>query len=79
MARYCWLFTASQLKPEHYPRVEDSDKDKILGELRKFVGEKMSVIIIGINPQEDKLVFSEKATNQEERKKLSTNTTLVMI
>lgn len=59
---------ASQLKPEHYPRVEDSDKDKILGELRKFVGEKMSVIIIGINPQEDKLVFSEKATNQEERK-----------
>lgn len=59
---------ASQLKPEHYPRVEGSDKDKILGELRKFVGEKMSVIIIGINPQEDKLVFSEKATNQEERK-----------
>lgn len=59
---------ASQLKPEHYPRVEGSDKDKILGELRKFVGEKMSVIVIGINPQEDKLVFSEKATNQEERK-----------
>ncbi len=59
---------ASQLKPEHYPRVEGSDKDKILGELRKFVGEKMSVIIIGINAQEDKLVFSEKATNQEERK-----------
>lgn len=28
----------------------------------------MPVIIIGINPQEDKLVFSEKATNQEERK-----------
>lgn len=61
---------ASQLKPEHYPRVEGSDKDKILGELRKFVGEKMSVIIIGINPQEDKLVFSEKATNQEERKEV---------
>lgn len=59
---------ASQLKPEHYPRVEDSDKDKILNELRKFVGEKMSVIVIGINAQEDKLVFSEKATNQEERK-----------
>lgn len=61
---------ASQLKPEHYPRVEGSDKDKILGELKKFVGEKLSVIIIGINPQEDKLVFSEKATNQEERKEV---------
>ena len=61
---------ASQLKPEHYPRVEDSDKDKILRELKKFVGEKLSVTIISINPQEDKLVFSEKAGNQEERKEV---------
>lgn len=61
---------ASQLKPEHYPRVEGSDKDKILRELKKFVGEKLSVIVISINPQEDKLVFSEKATNQEERKEV---------
>lgn len=58
---------ASQLRPENYPRVEDSDKDKILRELKKFVGEKMSVNIISANPKEDKLVFSEKATNQEER------------
>ena len=61
---------ASQLKPEHYPRVEGSDKDKILHELKKFVGENLSVIIISISPQEDKLVFSEKATNQEERKEV---------
>ncbi len=61
---------ASQLRPEHYPRVEDSDKDKILRELKKFVGEKLAVTIISINPQEDKLVFSEKATNQEERKEV---------
>ncbi len=58
---------ASQLRPEHYPRVEDSDKDKILRELKKFVGEKISVNILSANPKEDKLVFSEKATNQEER------------
>ena len=58
---------ASQLRPENYPRVEDSDKDKILKELKKFVGEKMSVSIISANPKEDKLVFSEKVTNQEER------------
>jgi small subunit ribosomal protein S1 len=61
---------ASQLKPEHYPRVEDSDKEKILRELKKFVGERLDVIIISINPQEDKLVFSEKATNQNERKEV---------
>lgn len=58
---------ASQLRPENYPRVEDSDKDKILKELKKFVGETMSVNIISANPKEDKLVFSEKSTNQEER------------
>lgn len=58
---------ASQLRPENYPRVEDSDKDKILKELNKFVGERMSVNIISANPKEDKLVFSEKSTNQEER------------
>ena len=61
---------ASQLRPENYPRVEDSDKDKILRELKKFVGEKMSVSIISANPKEDKLVFSEKVTNQEERKEV---------
>jgi len=61
---------ASQLRPENYPRVEDSDKDKILKELKKFVGEKMSVNIISANPKEDKLVFSEKSTNQEERKEV---------
>ena len=58
---------ASQLRPENYPRVEDSDKDKILRELKKFVGQKMAVNIISANPKEDKLVFSEKTTNQEER------------
>ncbi len=61
---------ASQLKPEHYPRVEGSDKDKILRELKKFVGEKLAVTIISLSPQEDKLVFSEKAGNQEERKEV---------
>ncbi|OGG65660.1 hypothetical protein A2Z56_00205, partial [Candidatus Kaiserbacteria bacterium RIFCSPHIGHO2_12_45_16] len=51
---------ASQLKPEHYPRISDGDKDKILDELKKFVGEKLSVTIIGASPKESKLIFSEK-------------------
>ena len=31
---------ASQLKADHYPRVADGDKDKILDELKKLVGQK---------------------------------------
>ncbi len=61
---------ASQLKAEHYPRVEDSDKDKILKELKKLVGEKISVIIISTLPKEGKLIFSEKDNNPEEKKEV---------
>ena len=32
---------ASQLKDEHYPRVEDGDKDKILRELKKLIGKRI--------------------------------------
>jgi small subunit ribosomal protein S1 len=58
---------ASQLKSEHYPRVTDGDKDKILKELKKLIGEKISVIIIGAIPKEGKLIFSEKDNNPKER------------
>ncbi len=61
---------ASQLKAEHYPRVLDSDKDKILKELKKLVGEKLSVMIISTLPKEGKLIFSEKDNNPEEKKEI---------
>lgn len=61
---------ASQLKPENYPRVEDSDKEKILKELRKLVGQELSLSVLSINPKEDKLVFSEKTTGDEEKKEI---------
>jgi len=61
---------ASQLKPEHYPRVEDGDKEKIADELRKLVGEKLLVSIIGVDPEEDKLIFSEKTPASPERQKI---------
>ncbi len=61
---------ASQLKAEHYPRVLDSDKDKILKELKKLVGEKLSVMIISTLPKEGKLIFSEKENNPEEKKEI---------
>lgn len=59
---------ASQLSAEHYPRVEDGDKDKIYGELQKLVGEHLSVIIITADQKEGKLIFSEKGPQEKEEK-----------
>lgn len=61
---------ASQLKAEHYPRVMDGDKDKILDELRKLVGERIMVSIISAAPKEGKLIFSEKGADDKEKKEL---------
>ncbi len=58
---------ASQLKPEHYPRISDGDKDRILEELRKLVGEKIAVIIIAAIPKEGKLIFSEKSHETKDK------------
>ena len=64
---------ASQLKAEHYPRVVDGDKDKILDELRKLVGTRLTVSIIGAQPKEGKLVFSEKGVDDKEKRELIQN------
>ena len=64
---------ASQLKAEHYPRVADGDKDRILDELRKLVGQKLPVSIIGAQPKEGKLIFSEKGADDKEKKELIAN------
>jgi small subunit ribosomal protein S1 len=61
---------ASQLKSEHYPRVEDGDKDKILEELKNLIGQKLSVSVIAALPQEGKLIFSEKDLNDEDKEKI---------
>lgn len=61
---------ASQLKADHYPRVEDGDKDKILEELKKFVGQKLSVVIINASPKEGKLIFSEKSPETKDKEKI---------
>jgi small subunit ribosomal protein S1 len=61
---------ASQLKPEHYPRVADGDKDRILDELRKFVGTKLAVSVISATPKEGKLIFSEKGSDDTEKREI---------
>ncbi|MDE1941186.1 MAG: S1 RNA-binding domain-containing protein [Patescibacteria group bacterium] len=61
---------ASQLKAEHYPRITDGDKDKILDELKKLVGTRLQVSIITADPKEGKLIFSEKGSESTEKEKI---------
>lgn len=63
---------ASQLRSENYPRVDDGNKDEILKELKKLVGKKLSLSIIGVNPKEGKLIFSEKGNTKEDKKEIIT-------
>lgn len=56
---------ASQLKPEHYPRVANGEKQLILDELKKMIGEMLPVRIITADPREGKLIFSEKDVSEE--------------
>ncbi len=62
----------SQLSSQKYPRVEGGDKNKILTELQKYVGETFSVRILDVNPREEKLIVSEKdVVRQDVRDALS--------
>jgi len=61
---------ASQLKPDHYPRVADGDKELIYKELKKLVGNKIGVCIITADPKEGKLIFSEKGSSDPDKKEI---------
>lgn len=61
---------ASQLSASHYPKVEGGDKEKISEELKKIIGETLSVVILDLNPKEEKLIFSEKGILSEDIKKI---------
>lgn len=58
----------SQLSSEHYPRVDDGNKNKILEKLKKLVGQTLLVKIIDILRDEEKLIVSEKAAVSEKEK-----------
>ncbi len=64
---------ASQLAAEHYPRVEDGDKDKILSELNDLIGKHLNVIVITADQKEGKLIFSEKGPQEKEAKEEKVN------
>jgi len=50
----------SQLSLEHYPKVQDGDRQKIAEELKKFVGQELTVKIIDVNPRANKIIVSER-------------------
>ena len=60
----------SQLAPEHYPRVQDADKQKILRELQKFIGNILEVKVLDSLASENKLILSEKAKSEEKIKEI---------
>jgi small subunit ribosomal protein S1 len=61
----------SQLSTDNYPHVEDGNKNKILEELKKFVGTTMEVRVLDFNPKMEKLILSEKeVTGESVRKSL---------
>lgn len=55
----------SQLSVENYPRVEGGDSNQILYRLKKIVGNPLTVKIIGLDRNEEKLIFSEKEAVSE--------------
>lgn len=60
----------SQLSSEHYPRVEDGDKNKILELLKRLIGLELSVRILDTDRANEKLIVSEKAAMSEKEKKV---------
>ncbi len=58
----------SQLAPLHYPRVNGADANMILTRLQLLVGTKFLVKIINIDKENGKLILSEKAAMEEQRK-----------
>lgn len=60
----------SQLSSEHYPRVEDGDKNKILDLLKKLIGQEVHVRILDADRENEKLIVSEKAAQSEKEREL---------
>lgn len=60
----------SQLSPEHYPRVPGGDKNRILDHLRQFIGQDIKVQVYDVNPEEEKLILSEKSLWENDQKSI---------
>ncbi len=59
---------ASQLSPQHYPEVENGDKEVILSKLKDLINKELEVKILDLDPATNKLIFSEKEVQTETEK-----------
>jgi small subunit ribosomal protein S1 len=60
----------SQLSTDHYPRVDDGDRGKILEELKKLIGTDLKVKILDMKPRANKLIVSERESLEENTREL---------
>ena len=60
---------SSQLSSENYPHVEGGDRDEILKELQKLVGEELEVRILDLAKDDEKIILSEKIREIEKKEK----------
>ncbi len=59
---------ASQLSADHYPKVDEGNKNKILEKLKFLIGKKIQVKILDFDPAANKLIFSEKLVEKDKIK-----------
>ena len=50
----------SQLASNHMPEASENDKQKLIDELKKMIGEELSVKVINVNQRNNKLIVSER-------------------
>jgi len=60
----------SQLSSEHYPKVAEGDRAKMIEEFKKFIGEELSVKILSLNSRTNKLIISEREVSNANVKDL---------
>ena len=61
---------ASQLAKEHYPKVNEGNKNKILEKLQSLIGEEIQVKILDFDTDANKLIFSEKLVEKDKIKEI---------
>jgi len=61
---------ASQLSREHYPKVGEGNKNKILEKLNSLIGEKILAKILDFDSAANKLIFSEKLVEKDKIKNI---------
>jgi len=76
MARYKGMkafLPVSQLMPMNYPRVDGANSNMILSKLQEHIGKEFVVCVINVNRENDKIIISEKAANEEAAQKTLQN------